>query len=380
MSHVADFSLQADETPCTILYTIGDQKVDVGKATIMEPKEPLFHSRPIPPNVFKVSVASVKPGHENLPPLILVGDDDETPRRLGDCCNGWVLLWPKSLLRLEAAGSTPTSTQPQQGMNINTPPTQLASGVGLGDSGRGKEEAPLVADDVAMDEDEDDDGAEQYVYTGASSGFERHESVPELPSQRIMDDLPVVKKSRKRARKGKKADSMIQPPQQPRLQDRIDIPDADKWHIPGQPILPATALRARFGDLKRLHDDVLRVEKGLIASKDPGYPLYVVNVPRQMSYVDSFPADKFFLRFDYIFDMFHVKKLDFTFVRLYALHMNYIIGVEQISHICVADPYYMHEGFLGVCAKHREYARDYIVSFMLANKDKEAILVPYHPM
>ena len=54
MSHIADYSLQADETPCTILYTIGDQKVDVGKAMIMEPKEPLFHSQPIPPNVFKV--------------------------------------------------------------------------------------------------------------------------------------------------------------------------------------------------------------------------------------------------------------------------------------------------------------------------------------
>ena len=73
MSHVADFSLQVDETPCTILYTIGDQKVDVGKATIMEPKEPLFHSRPIPPEVFKVSLASVKPGHENLAPLVLLG-------------------------------------------------------------------------------------------------------------------------------------------------------------------------------------------------------------------------------------------------------------------------------------------------------------------
>ena len=73
MSHVADFSLQADETPCTILYTIGDQKVAVGKATIMKPKEPLFHSRSITPNVFKVSVASVKPGHENLPPLVLGG-------------------------------------------------------------------------------------------------------------------------------------------------------------------------------------------------------------------------------------------------------------------------------------------------------------------
>ena len=125
---------------------------------------------------------------------------------------------------------------------------------------------------------------------------------------------------------------------------------------------------------------MLRVEKGLIASKDLGYPLYVVNIPRQMSYVDSFPADKFFLRFDYIFDMFHVKKLDFTFVRLYALHMNYIKGFEQISHICVADPYSMQESFLAVCTKHREYARDYIISFMLANKDKEAILVSYHPL
>ena len=78
-----------------------------------------------------------------------------------------VPLWPKSLLRLEAAGGTPTSTQPRQGMNINTPPTQLASAIVLGDSGRGEEEAPLVADDVAaveeamhdidaIDEDDDD--------------------------------------------------------------------------------------------------------------------------------------------------------------------------------------------------------------------------------
>ena len=68
------------------------------------------------------------------------------------------------------------------------------------------------------------------------------------------------------------------------------------------------------------------------------------------------------------------------FVRLYALHMNYIIGFEQISHICVANRYYMHEGFLGVCAEHRVYVREYIVNFMLAKKDKEAILVPYHPL
>ena len=114
-------------------------------------------------------------------------------------------------------------------------------------------------------------------------------------------------------------------------------------------------------------------------ASSPGYPLYVVNMPRQLSYVDTFPTEKFFLRFDYIFDMFHVKKLAFMFVCLYALHMNYLIGVEQIPYIYVAGPYFMHEGFLAVCAKHCEYARDYLINFMLANKDKEAILVPYHP-
>ena len=73
MSHVANFSFQADETLCTRLYTIGDQKVDVGKATIVKPKVSVFHSQPTPPDVFKVSVASVKPGHENLAPPVLGG-------------------------------------------------------------------------------------------------------------------------------------------------------------------------------------------------------------------------------------------------------------------------------------------------------------------
>ena len=93
MSHVTDFSLQADETLCTILYTIGDQKVDVGKAMIMEPKESLFHSRPIPPNVFKVSVVSVKSGHENLAP----------PG--GDPAAAWWLQWVGPVVAKESASS-----------------------------------------------------------------------------------------------------------------------------------------------------------------------------------------------------------------------------------------------------------------------------------
>ena len=169
--------------------------------------------------------------------------------------------------------------------------------------------------------------AQQYEY----SGFERHESVPELPpleAERIIDDLPVAKKHRKRARKGNKAASMIQLPLQPRVQDRIPVMGAAKYHIPSEPILTKGVVEAIYGDLRRLHDDVLRREKSLIASQNPGYPLYVVNVPQQRLYVDTFPVKKFFLRFNYIFDMFHLKKLDFTFVRLFALYMNYIIRIE----------------------------------------------------
>jgi hypothetical protein len=125
---------------------------------------------------------------------------------------------------------------------------------------------------------------------------------------------------------------------------------------------------------------VLSREKSLLVSTNPGYPLYVVNVPQQRLYVQTFPADKFFLRFDYLFDMFHLTNLDFTFFRLYALYLNYIIRCEQISYISVVDPYFMHKAFLPVCAEHREYARTYIADFMVANKDKETILLPYHPM
>lgn len=52
-------------------------------------------------------------------------------------------------------------------MNISTPPTELAPLVVLGDSGLGEEEAPLVAYDVTIDEDEDDDDTQQYLNTGA---------------------------------------------------------------------------------------------------------------------------------------------------------------------------------------------------------------------
>ena len=87
---------------------------------------------------------------------------------------------------------------------------------------------------------------------------------------------------------------MIQSPLQPRVKDHIAVPGAVKYHIAGEPILPKASVEAIHDDLRRLHDDVLRSEKSLIASENPGYPLFVVSMPRKRLCVDSFPVEKSF--------------------------------------------------------------------------------------
>lgn len=74
-----------------------------------------------------------------------------------------------------------------------------------------------------------------------------------------------------------------------------------------------------------------------------------------------------------------MTKMDLQFIRMYVMYLNYFIRIENIKYICVADSYYMHKSFLIVCKEHRDYARKYLSEFMIANKDKEAILRPYHP-
>ena len=79
--------------------------MDVGKGTIVKPKDRLFHRRQMPDNALRVSVASVKAGYEGFPrPIQTDGEDDETPTQLGQCKN-WPILWPKNFLCVEVAGA-----------------------------------------------------------------------------------------------------------------------------------------------------------------------------------------------------------------------------------------------------------------------------------
>ena len=312
---------------------------------IVKPKDRMFHNREMPDGVFKVNVASVLAGFEDLPPPVPV-DDDETPKMIG-ACKSWFLPWPKSLLRLEAPSITPTPPS-QEGMNT-TPPTTLPAPVVASDSGRREGEPPLVPDDVApvvkeanVDDDmeDDDDDPDKYFNTayddgglmaqdGEDSGYEHGDDdlmLPDLPeperpkaeckkslfkrsSQETPPDAactqqppearplispttlgvvvregmvgslppPAKKQRRRRDKKGPKgarAASSSQPPLEPRVVDRIPVEGAQRFHVAGQPILPAKALEHILNnDLRRLHEDVLAREKSLLVAEKPGYPL-----------------------------------------------------------------------------------------------------------
>ena len=162
-------------------------------------------------------------------------------------------------------------------------------------------------------------------------------------------------------------------------EERVPVKGVAMFHLTGEPMIPPKPLEALSGDLRRLHDHVLSTEKSLLASKDPGYPTYAARVPEGKCYVDTRPAEVFFLWFDHIFEMFLTRRLDFTIVCLFALHMSSVMKSEEVSQICVADPYYMHESFLSLGDFERETAREYLQNFMVQNKDREIVLVPYHP-
>ena len=50
--------------------------------------------------------------------------------------------------------------------------------------------------------------------------------------------------------------------------------------------------------------------------KNLTYPVFVGRVPKGLGFVDTSPGDVLILRFDDVFDMFHMKRLYPTFVRL----------------------------------------------------------------
>jgi hypothetical protein len=102
----------------------------------------------------------------------------------------------------------------------------------------------------------------------------------------------------------------------------------------------------------------------------------VVKVPTNVGFVDGYPGDLFFIRFEDIFRLLHMFQMDKSLVCLISLSMAHDIIVERRGRHMIMDPFYMDELFLGAPG-NRAIVSKYIEDFMVANKDKDCFLMPY---
>ena len=63
-----------------------------------------------------------------------------------------------------------------------------------------------------------------------------------------------------------------------------------------------------------------------------------------------------------------------TLVRLVALHMVFDLNKAENPHVAIMDPYYVYEWI--VRTKPGTVSR-YVEDFLVANKDKNLMLLPY---
>ena len=419
--------LQGSLVPCVLLHYVDGELKDVAKGSIIEPKKRVSHTVEMDNSLFTVSIARVLPGFESLAPPFQPEDADGSQMGLGDC-KTWTLLWPKSQIRVDD-DTTPEKTPPLG----PAPPCHLRTTTqveplalcqnkpevrGLGNV---VADDPIDQDflnDYANDADTsmpDAEKKDRIVQCQKSLLFCSQETPPTTFTEPAKLDVlspntlvvtaknamregktPDYGNKRKRGNKKKCAPTFnsqpapknaptkkgpsfnTQPAPNP-FQDKIGC-NVRTYHIPGEPILPSAMLKSLPANLSSLHDAVLTKEKDLLKSRnDPNYPVFSIKVPTDLGFVDTFPADVFFLRFDHIFDMFHMKTLDASLVRLYALHLANLIANDPNMHdVAVGDPYYMHAHQL-VSIDGRLVMREYIEDFMVKHKAKKMMLLPYFP-
>ncbi|KAK1605397.1 hypothetical protein QYE76_029070 [Lolium multiflorum] len=143
--------------------------------------------------------------------------------------------------------------------------------------------------------------------------------------------------------------------------------------------------------MRSLHNQVQYLEKQLLKSKDPGYPLFVAKVPTGMNFVEKYPADLCFIRFNDIFSVFRMQMLHFSVVRLVALSLSSQIVKEGTPTIAIMDPFYMRESIICNAGDRaiatgrsriscwRTLKRAPFSSLTSPSKDKFCTLIVVHP-
>lgn len=410
---------QALSTPCTFLMRVNDELKDVARGSILRPLDKKWHTRDMADDVYRVEVDRALPGYEDLfPPNQPHGADDDSPLNLASL-KGWVLLWPKTLIRINTySGSTASKDKHLAAPHVSVPPRQPAAPVVIAPP-----ERPAAPEVSAPPQQPAAPEAEEYERDNfqwdiPTSSQVVHEDAPALKyvcSKKLFDSQETAEEENPEEVATAAVKNMLSPntlratattamegpsvqPKKRKRQNKKDaqdkaaaakskdkVPLLDKlpnnWrplHHLGQPMLPEHVVKKLTPDMRSLHETVLHVENLLLKSKDPGYPLFVAKVPTGMNFVEKYPADLCFIRFNDIFSIYRMQALHFSVVRLVALSLSSQIVKEGTPTIAIMDPFYMRESI--ICNPgDRAIATQQVEDFMLANIKKGAILIPYFP-
>jgi hypothetical protein len=157
-------------------------------------------------------------------------------------------------------------------------------------------------------------------------------------------------------------------------EDPRDFP----MHIAGQPMLTKEMLANAGGVIVNLHNSIQYLEECLLQEKNLGYLVYTIKVPEGHGFVDTSPAEIFFVWYEDIYNLLHSNCLDYNLVRLYTLHMVLKAKREKTKGIMIVDPYFMRDVAL-VNEADRAMMKEYLGSIFVENSTIDSILLPCFP-
>src|SRR3954469_7476077 len=149
-------------------------------------------------------------------------------------------------------------------------------------------------------------------------------------------------------------------------------------HVVGRPMLPPKMLDIATSDMQSVHNSILTLERMLLREKNPSYPVFTAKVPLNMGFINNVPADMIIMRFSEIFNLFHLKRLDHSLIRLFSLSLSMTIMRDQTPNVAILYPFYMRESVL-MDDGDATIVAGYIRDFMLENMSKDLFLTTYSP-
>src|SRR3954462_11097199 len=100
----------------------------------------------------------------------------------------------------------------------------------------------------------------------------------------------------------------------------------------------------------------------------------MAKVPLNMGFINTIPADMIILRFSEIFNLYHLKRLDHSLIRLFSLSLSMSIRRDKTPSIAILGPFHMRDRIL-IGDGDAALAAGYVTDFMLRNADKDSFLM-----